>query len=149
MVNQGTDKQVYPLQNFGWGDLETATANLGSDSMQCDNIFGVYPFFIAKGNCVLRDLDFPKKIVLFKIVFGSEYYSLPSEFLSDVLDIQSYTCPFAFLCIGSENCDAEGFEILAPTTRRNALRVLRAMQLPKPGNLLLCVPLLSVPFLLS
>nr|XP_011467404.1 PREDICTED: midasin isoform X1 [Fragaria vesca subsp. vesca] len=81
MQMKGTDKQVYPLQNFGWGDLETATANLGSDSMHCDNIFGVYPFFIAKG---------------------------------------------------SENCDAEGFEILAPTTRRNALRVLRAMQLPKP-----------------
>lgn len=36
-------------------------------------------------------------------------------------------------CIGYEKCEAGGFEFLAPTTRRNALRVLRAMQLPKPG----------------
>ncbi|XP_040370504.1 midasin isoform X3 [Rosa chinensis] len=77
---KGTDKHVYPMQNFGWGDLETARSDLCIDSMQCDNIFGVYPFYIEKG---------------------------------------------------AENCDAEGFEILAPTTRRNALRVLRAMQLPK------------------
>ncbi|XP_048233780.1 midasin isoform X2 [Ricinus communis] len=33
---------------------------------------------------------------------------------------------------GSETCETSGFEFLAPTTRRNALRVLRAMQLPKP-----------------
>ncbi|KAG8656474.1 hypothetical protein MANES_04G142500v8 [Manihot esculenta] len=33
---------------------------------------------------------------------------------------------------GSENCETSGFEFLAPTTRRNALRVLRAMQIPKP-----------------
>ncbi|XP_050383797.1 midasin isoform X3 [Argentina anserina] len=79
---QGTDKQAYPMQNFGWGDLETARSDLGSsDTMQCDNRFGVHPFFVEKG---------------------------------------------------SENCDAENFEILAPTTRRNALRVLRAMQLSKP-----------------
>lgn len=53
------------------------------------------------------------------------------------------------LSIGSENCDAEGFEILAPTTRRNALRVLRAMQLPKPGNCSLLVPLPNVLFVFS
>ncbi|CAK7356901.1 unnamed protein product [Dovyalis caffra] len=35
---------------------------------------------------------------------------------------------------GLEKCEAGGFEFLAPTTRRNALRVLRAMQLPKPGS---------------
>ncbi|KAK4427378.1 Midasin [Sesamum alatum] len=33
---------------------------------------------------------------------------------------------------GSDCVDAEGFEFLAPTTRRNTLRVLRAMQLNKP-----------------
>ncbi|XP_056176640.1 midasin isoform X2 [Syzygium oleosum] len=33
---------------------------------------------------------------------------------------------------GHENCEVGGFEFLAPTTRRNALRVLRAMQLRKP-----------------
>uniref|UniRef100_A0A2P2MUR2 Midasin n=1 Tax=Rhizophora mucronata TaxID=61149 RepID=A0A2P2MUR2_RHIMU len=33
---------------------------------------------------------------------------------------------------GYGECHVRGFEFLAPTTRRNALRVLRAMQLPKP-----------------
>ncbi|XVF27001.1 hypothetical protein REPUB_Repub14bG0069100 [Reevesia pubescens] len=33
---------------------------------------------------------------------------------------------------GSEKIEAGGFEFLAPTTRKNALRVLRAMQLSKP-----------------
>ncbi|CAA2972808.1 midasin isoform X1 [Olea europaea subsp. europaea] len=33
---------------------------------------------------------------------------------------------------GAETIDAKGFEFLAPTTCRNALRVLRAMQLSKP-----------------
>ncbi|CAA3002690.1 Midasin [Olea europaea subsp. europaea] len=33
---------------------------------------------------------------------------------------------------GAETIDAKGFEFLAPTTCRNALRVLRAMQLPRP-----------------
>lgn len=37
------------------------------------------------------------------------------------------------MSIGCESCEVGGFEFLAPTTRRNALRVLRAMQLPKPG----------------
>lgn len=41
--------------------------------------------------------------------------------------------------IGSENCKVGGFEFLAPTACRNALRVLRAMQLPKPGMLLILV----------
>ena len=33
---------------------------------------------------------------------------------------------------GCESCEVGEFEFLAPTTSRNALRVLRAMQLPKP-----------------
>ncbi|CAI0420066.1 unnamed protein product [Linum tenue] len=33
---------------------------------------------------------------------------------------------------GDQCCESQGFEFLAPTTRRNAMRVLRAMQLPKP-----------------
>lgn len=37
------------------------------------------------------------------------------------------------MSIGCESCEVGGFEFLAPTTRRNTLRVLRAMQLPKPG----------------
>lgn len=37
------------------------------------------------------------------------------------------------MLIGCGNYEVGEFEFLAPTTRRNALRVLRAMQLPKPG----------------
>ncbi|XP_057977825.1 midasin isoform X2 [Malania oleifera] len=33
---------------------------------------------------------------------------------------------------GNDSCEGEGFEFMAPTTRRNASRVLRAMQLVKP-----------------
>ncbi|CAN0878069.1 MDN1 [Linum grandiflorum] len=36
---------------------------------------------------------------------------------------------------GDRCCDTQGFEFLAPTTRRNAWRVLRAMQLSKPALL--------------
>ncbi|GLT49686.1 hypothetical protein SLA2020_232280 [Shorea laevis] len=39
--------------------------------------------------------------------------------------------PF-FIQKGPKKCEVGGFEFLAPTTRRNALRVLRAMQLSKP-----------------
>ncbi|XP_048323691.2 midasin isoform X2 [Ziziphus jujuba] len=69
------------LQNYGWGDLETSMDTSLDNKMQCDNIFGVDPFYIEKG---------------------------------------------------CENCKDGEFEIFAPTTCRNALRVLRAMQLPKP-----------------
>uniref|UniRef100_A0A6N2MX25 AAA+ ATPase domain-containing protein n=1 Tax=Salix viminalis TaxID=40686 RepID=A0A6N2MX25_SALVM len=69
------------IGNYGWGDLGE-TGNIScSDDMQCDNSFGIDPFYIEKGY---------------------------------------------------EKCEAGGFEFLTPTTRRNALRVLRAMQLPKP-----------------
>lgn len=40
--------------------------------------------------------------------------------------------PF-LLYVGNDIPAGDGFEFLAPTTRRNALRVLRAMQLVKPG----------------
>ncbi|XP_010261987.1 PREDICTED: midasin isoform X2 [Nelumbo nucifera] len=39
--------------------------------------------------------------------------------------------PF-YISKGNGDCKPNGFEFLAPTTRRNAMRVLRAMQLPKP-----------------
>lgn len=50
-----------------------------------------------------------------------------------MFSIQFRFCLLLWCAIGSVSFDAEGFEILAPTTRRNVLRVLRAMQLPKPG----------------
>ncbi|XVF74359.1 hypothetical protein PTKIN_Ptkin13bG0104300 [Pterospermum kingtungense] len=68
------------MENYGWGDLETPT-EIKTDSLLCDNIFSIDPFYIEKG---------------------------------------------------SEKSEAGGFEFLAPTTWKNALRVLRAMQLSKP-----------------
>lgn len=69
LVKQGEDKLVYSMQDFGWGDLETAKSDLCSDSMQCDNIFGVYPFYIEKGNYVMQDSRF----------FGGVYFYLGTE----------------------------------------------------------------------
>lgn len=69
------------LVPHGWADSGTSAVIECTDAMQCDNRFGIPPFYIEKGG----------------------------------------------------NCFAgEKFEFLAPTTRRNALRVLRAMQLAKP-----------------
>ncbi|KAI3455601.1 hypothetical protein Pfo_012264 [Paulownia fortunei] len=69
------------LESYGWTDPGSLAVLSYADNMECDNLFGIHPFYIEKG------ID----------------------------------------CIG-----AEGFEFLAPTTRRNTLRVLRAMQLNKP-----------------
>ncbi|XP_071901315.1 midasin-like isoform X1 [Coffea arabica] len=71
------------LEYYGWADPGNSadTPVPENDSMQCDNRFGIYPFYIG---------------------------------------------------IGNNNCQVRGFEFLAPTTRRNALRVLRALQLAKP-----------------
>ncbi|XP_028119149.1 midasin-like [Camellia sinensis] len=69
------------MENSGWGDVGISTDISCGYNMQCDNLFGIHPFYIAKG-------DDPFEI--------------------------------------------EQFEFLAPTTRKNALRVLRALQLPKP-----------------
>ncbi|XP_059279886.1 midasin isoform X2 [Lycium ferocissimum] len=69
------------LVSYGWADPGRSAVIACTDTMQCDNRFGIPPFYIEKGG----------------------------------------------------NCFAgEKFEFLAPTTRRNALRVLRAMQLAKP-----------------
>lgn len=51
--------------------------------------------------------------------------------------------------IGYEKCEAGGFEFLTPTTRRNALRVLRAMQLPKPGTFCSIVKCFCILILLN
>ncbi|KAK4479548.1 hypothetical protein RD792_015065 [Penstemon davidsonii] len=68
-------------ESYGWADPESFTVVDSADNMECDNLFGIHPFYIEKG---------------------------------------------------AEQIDAEGFEFLAPTTRKNTLRVLRAMQLKKP-----------------
>ncbi|GFQ03815.1 midasin [Phtheirospermum japonicum] len=69
------------LEFYGWSDPGSLAVLNQSDNMECDDLFGIHPFYIAKG------ID----------------------------------------CSG-----AEGFEFRAPTTRRNASRVLRAMQLNRP-----------------
>ena len=61
-----------------------------------------------------------------------------------ILDSFSYLCviPHTFYfraqscssCSGSDCVTAEGFQFLAPTTQKNTMRVLRAMQLNKPGK---------------
>ncbi|KAJ4774203.1 Midasin [Rhynchospora pubera] len=66
------------LGNYGWG---SAGENISYELVHTEDLFGIKPFFICKGN-------------------------------------------FA--------CKTEGYELLAPTTKKNVLRVLRAMQLPKP-----------------
>ncbi|KAL1551716.1 midasin-like isoform X1 [Salvia divinorum] len=69
------------LESYGWADPKSSTILTPADNMECDNLFGIHPFYIEKG-------------------------------------IDSVT--------------AEGFQFLAPTTQKNTMRVLRAMQLNKP-----------------
>jgi midasin len=38
------------MENYGWGNLGTTADISCSDNMQCDNIFGIDPFYIEKGN---------------------------------------------------------------------------------------------------
>lgn len=81
-LNVGVEfSKLSKIENYGWGDLGTHEDVTFGDKMQCDDVFGIDPFYIKKG---------------------------------------------------SENCETGGFEFLAPTTRKNALRALRAMQLQKP-----------------
>ncbi|XXG76315.1 hypothetical protein AAC387_Pa08g0684 [Persea americana] len=83
-IQEGNSNLINPhiskMENYGWGDIGRI-ANLCPNNGQSEHLFGVYPFYIVKGD---------------------------------------------------KDCKREGFEFFAPTTRRNALRVLRALQLPKP-----------------
>ncbi|KAF7135896.1 hypothetical protein RHSIM_Rhsim08G0236800 [Rhododendron simsii] len=69
------------MANYGWSDVRSSADTSCGDNMQCDNLFGIHPFYIANGDDVV---------------------------------------------------EKGKFEFVAPTTRRNTLRVLRALQLPKP-----------------
>lgn len=42
------------MENYGWGDIVTNADIPCGDDMQCDNIFGIHPFYIEKGD--LRNL---------------------------------------------------------------------------------------------
>ncbi|KAK9734478.1 hypothetical protein RND81_04G142700 [Saponaria officinalis] len=68
------------MENYGWAEVSTTPCSV-DDEMQCDNLFGISPFYIEKGCAPIEE---------------------------------------------------KGFEFLAPTTSRNVMRVLRAMQLRKP-----------------
>lgn len=72
------DSHLRKLENYGWGEATKLASHISHNDQR---VFGIKPFYIAKGRNV---------------------------------------------------CKTTGFEFLAPTTCRNALRVLRAMQLPKP-----------------
>ncbi|KZV19144.1 midasin [Dorcoceras hygrometricum] len=69
------------LNDYGWDDSGSSTVPIQADNIECDNLFGIHPFYIEKG---------------------------------------------------TDNVGVEGFEFMAPTTRRNTLRLLRAMQINKP-----------------
>ncbi|KAG6397962.1 hypothetical protein SASPL_139412 [Salvia splendens] len=69
------------LESYGWADPKSSDFLTPADNMECDNLFGIHPFYIEKG---------------------------------------------------SDCVTAEGFQFLAPTTQKNTMRVLRAMQLNKP-----------------
>lgn len=38
------------IENYGWGKAIMAKNLSGNDNVQCDNIFGIDPFYIEKGN---------------------------------------------------------------------------------------------------
>ncbi|XP_020701231.1 midasin isoform X3 [Dendrobium catenatum] len=76
-----SNSRFYEMDNYGWGDFMKRTDASLTNNAPSENIFGIDPFFIDKGQ---------------------------------------------------DNCKDEGFEFRAPTTHRNILRVLRAMQLPRP-----------------
>ncbi|XP_073126022.1 midasin isoform X2 [Henckelia pumila] len=69
------------LNDYGWADSGSSAVLSQADDMECDNLFGIHPFYIEKG---------------------------------------------------TDNVGGERFEFMAPTTRRNTLRLLRAMQINKP-----------------
>lgn len=106
------------LESYGWADPRSSTIINAADNMECDNLFGIHPFYIEKG--------------IFLALLCIFYYYLRGEIF-----------PYRVLTHGSgsgTNCiDAEGFQFLAPTTQKNTMRVLRAMQLNKPGMSFVCL----------
>ena len=50
------------MENYGWADVSTITDVSELDEMQCDNLFGIHPFYIEKGNsfkCFMVDTKEP------------------------------------------------------------------------------------------
>ncbi|PWA32606.1 AAA+ ATPase domain-containing protein [Artemisia annua] len=73
--------------------------------------------------------SFPK----LKVMVGLILLLLRNGMEIDNSDLTFGIHPF-YIEKGDNHVEAKGFEFLAPTTRRNSMRVLRAMQLKKPGT---------------
>ncbi|CAK9179917.1 unnamed protein product [Ilex paraguariensis] len=43
------DSDLSKMENYGWADFGRAAVIASSDSMQCDGLFGIHPFYIEKG----------------------------------------------------------------------------------------------------
>lgn len=37
------------MANYGWSDVRSSADTSCGDNMQCDNFFGIHPFYIANG----------------------------------------------------------------------------------------------------
>lgn len=37
------------MANYGWSDVRSSADTSCDDNMQCDNLFGIHPFYIATG----------------------------------------------------------------------------------------------------
>ncbi|XP_017978548.1 PREDICTED: midasin [Theobroma cacao] len=97
------------------GDLRERCLSFLLELLQVDSTNLLYSKLSKMENYGWGDLETPVEI------------NTDSTLCDNVFSID----PF-YIEKGSEKSEAGGFEFLAPTTRKNALRVLRAMQLSKP-----------------
>lgn len=44
------DTELLRMENYGWIDANSVVDTSESEEMQCDNLFGIHPFYIEKGN---------------------------------------------------------------------------------------------------
>lgn len=53
--NNALSAKLSTMETYGWGDIGTGDIGTSvdkshSDDMQCDNVFGIDPFYIEKGD---------------------------------------------------------------------------------------------------
>ncbi|RRT66389.1 hypothetical protein B296_00040228 [Ensete ventricosum] len=138
------DSQFTKLENYGWGDDVKQTGILTCNNIDSKEQFGINPFYISKvftaywytdqdklAQCTCSALSSLNKII--KNEYVSAFFMLvilPIQMkISLLVPIGTFSLDNEFCC---NECKHKGFEFLAPTTSRNVLRVLRAMQLSKP-----------------
>ncbi|CBI35900.3 unnamed protein product, partial [Vitis vinifera] len=113
-----------------------------------DNHFGIHPFYIEKAlnTCMLFAIENLTSTYIDKLqslpydLFTSCWkkslsgLKLNSFEITSLAHLKLASCPKVAFCYlwGDQSCEIKGFEFLAPTTCKNAFRVLRAMQLAKP-----------------